>query len=90
MENIGPNVKKLIAIRMSTLAIKNGTPEPFKEGLLFLMDKHRFKQVSTEAVQWVKDAIAVVKTAPDNPYGDDDEAIAGEVLRLYEERKNKK
>jgi hypothetical protein len=34
----------------------------------------------------VEQAIAVVKTAPDNPFGDD-EAIAGEILRRVDEKK---
>jgi hypothetical protein len=40
-----------------------------------------------EAAGWVQGAIAVVKSAPDNHHGDDDEAIAGEILRRIDERK---
>ena len=37
-----------------------------------------------QATAWVEEVIAVVKTAPDSPYGEDDELIAGEILRQLE------
>jgi hypothetical protein len=37
--------------------------------------------VAAQATDWAKAAIAAVKESPDNPYGDDDEAIAGEIMR---------
>jgi hypothetical protein len=42
--------------------------------------------VAREATAWVEQALAAVKSARDNPYGDDDEAIAGEILRQVEAR----
>lgn len=80
----GPNVKKLIAHKMSIDAIPNGGG--LGDGLKFLMDKQRIIAGAKAATEWVNQAISVVKTAPDNPWGDDDEAIAGEILRQVKER----
>jgi hypothetical protein len=48
------------------------------------------KEPARDATAWVEQAIAVVKTAPDNPYGDDDEAIAGAILEGIEAKKREK
>lgn len=82
MKKQGPNVKKLIAHRMSTIMIPPGGG--FKDGVKALLDIDGLKKVGKEASAWVEEAIALVKQAPDNPYGDDDEAIAGEILRQVE------
>jgi hypothetical protein len=42
--------------------------------------------VAREATAWVEQALTAVKTAPDNPHGDTDEAIAEEILRGIEAR----
>jgi hypothetical protein len=77
----GPNVKRLIAIRIGNAAIPNGCENPMGEGLAFLVDRDRVTQAARAATRWVEEALAAVKSAPDNPYGDDDEVIAGELLR---------
>lgn len=82
----GPNVKKLIAHKMAIDAIPAGGG--FAAGLHFLSDKQRIIDGAKAATAWVEQAIATVKSAPDNPYGDD-EAIAGEILRQLEERNRK-
>jgi hypothetical protein len=50
---------------------------------------NRLTQVARESTGWVEQALAAVKSAPNNPFGDDDEAIAGEILGRLEERKLK-
>jgi hypothetical protein len=42
-------------------------------------------QYAREATAWVEEAIAVVRTAPDNPYATDEE-IAGAIPKGIEER----
>lgn len=37
--------------------------------------------IARVATEWVEAEIGAVKSAPNNPYGEDDEAIAGEILR---------
>ncbi len=42
---------------------------------------------SEQAMRWTQDKMAAVKTSPDNPYGDDEEAIAAAVLaKILSER----
>lgn len=84
---IGPNVKRLIIRKMSLLAIPIGSGDDgFSLGLEALTNRGKFTSIAAEASDWVRKAVAVMKTAPDNPYGDDDEAIAGAILKGIEER----
>ena len=84
---MGPNVKKLVTHKASLDAVPAGSG--LGGALSVLTTPGRLQQVLRDAAEWVNQAIAVVKTAPDNPYGNDDEAIAGEILRQLEERKRK-
>lgn len=68
-------------------AIPNGSG--LGAGLDFIKDRHKLKEGFVKATEWVKQAIALVKTSPDNPYTDD-EAIAGAILLGIEERRGKK
>lgn len=88
---IGPNVKRLIVRKMSLLAIPVGSgKDSFNLGVEVLTNRGKFASIAAEASDWVQKAIAVMKTAPDNPYGDDDEAIAGALLKGIEEREKSK
>lgn len=82
---MGPNVKKLICRKLSLIAIPPGGG--LANGIQFLMSKDNILAGAKEATQWVEQAIAVVKMTPDNPYGNDDEAIAGAILNGIEKRK---
>jgi hypothetical protein len=74
----GSNTRKLIAARIAFVAIPpNGS---FEDGMRFLQSPERIIRGAREAAVWAQVAIAAVKSAPDNPWGDDDEAIAGEIL----------
>jgi hypothetical protein len=85
---MGPNVKQLVAYKMSILAVpKDGG---MADATRLFTVRGRLAQVAREAEEWVSAAIAVVKTAPDNPYGDDSEAIAGEILRRIAARDAKR
>lgn len=55
------------------------------DGMGFLSSPERVGDAARQATEWVNDAIAVVKTAPDNPYGSDEE-IAGAILVRFETR----
>lgn len=84
---IGPNVRKLICHRMSSIIVPpNGGPKDVFEAIT---TPNRLTQVARESTEWVEQVFAAVKSAPNNPFGDDDEAIAGEILRRIEERKLK-
>lgn len=81
----GPNVRRLITYKMSGLAVPAGGG--LTDALALFTEPGRLGRVAREATAWVEEAIAVVKTAPDNPFGDDDEAIAGELLARLEAKK---
>lgn len=87
MAEIGPNVRRLIARKAALLAIPVGSgTSSFDKGLGVLLDRDKLTSTVNEASAWVQAAIDVMKTAPDNPYGDNDEAIAGAILKGIEER----
>jgi len=86
-QQIGPNVRRLIARKMALLAIPAGSgKDSFTKGLDVITNRGKFSSIASEASAWVQAVIATMKTAPDNPYGDDDEAIAGEILKEIEQR----
>lgn len=85
MSTQGPNVKRLICHKLSVDAVPAGGG--FASAIEFLSDQERIINGARAATDWVQTAIAAVKAAPGNPYGDDDEAIAGEILRQIDERK---
>ncbi len=78
-------VNRLIIRKISCDAIPPGGG--FADAIGFLTNKDAITETARRATQWVKDAIAAVKAAPDNPYGDDDEAIASSILAKLEEKK---
>lgn len=84
-QKIGPNVKRLIARKMSLLAIPAGSGKnSFAVGLEAISNRGKFASIAAQASDWVRQAIAVMKTAPDNPYATDEE-IAGAILQGTEE-----
>lgn len=76
----GPNVKKLIAHKISLDAIQAGGG--LADGIAFLTDPKRIVEVAKMATVWVNQAIAVVRTAAEpNPWKTaSDEEIAAELL----------
>lgn len=86
----GPNVKKLIIRKMVLDAIPPSTPDGkgFETGIQFLLNKDRVLKTAKEATAWVEQALAAVKAAKNNPYGDDDELIAGAILKKIEEKEH--
>jgi hypothetical protein len=74
----GPNVRKLIAHKMSLLMVPKGAG--LAGALKSMVTPGAIGNFAREATQWVETALAAVKAAPGNPYGDDDEAIAVEIL----------
>lgn len=83
----GPNVKRLIAHKMALLLVPKGGG--LTGAIQELVTPGNIGKRAQEATAWVTEAIAAVKDAPNNPYGDDDEAIAGEILRLIDERRGR-
>lgn len=86
---IGPNVKKLMAIKVAKEAIPSGGN--FVDGVNFLVDKERVIRTMRDSYTWVLEAIQLVRNACEpNPYKDaDDETIANVILKQIEERKSR-
>ena len=82
---LGPNVKRLAARFAAVEAVPPGGGMP--AALTFLTEPTRFKLGIKRAVQNALAAVDAVKTAHDNPYGSDDEVIAGAILRKIDQAK---
>ena len=82
---MGPNVKKLIVRKMAAdmTAPGSGMPEVIKA-----LTDGKLGERARKATRWVEAALAAVKSARDNPYGNDDESIAAEILRRIEKTKS--
>jgi hypothetical protein len=85
MSNYGPNVTKLITQFIAREAVPPGGG--LVSGLKFFQDKEYRKQVLKKAEADALTAIKAIQSAPDNPYGDDPEVIAGALLEKIRERK---
>lgn len=57
------------------------------DALKYFQDREHRKRVTDAAEKKAIAAIELVKTAPDNPFGDDDERIAQALLSLDEKRR---
>jgi hypothetical protein len=72
---LGPNAKKLLTHFAARIAIPPGG------GLAAGIEAmSRLGDVTREALAQMDQAIAAVRAAPDNPYGADEETIAGAIL----------
>lgn len=84
MSKYGPSVTKLI-LKLSVFeAIPPGGG--FADGVKFFTDSDHRKQVMERSEAKALKAIDLIKSAPDNPHGDDDEAIAEMILVDVEKR----
>jgi hypothetical protein len=89
---MGPNVRKLWASFVAVTAIPPSVKDghglqagvDFINGLRKGGPSHALVQKATEQTEA---ALAAVKAAPGNPYGNDDEAIAGAILEAVEKKK---
>ena len=80
------NVTKLITKFISREAIPAGGG--IASAVEFFKNPERRKQVLEAAEAKAIQAIELIKTAPDNPFGNDDELIAGELLKKIAEAEN--
>lgn len=81
----GPNVTKLIMKFCARNVVPPGGG--FVGVFDFITNPEKRLRVLARAEGEAISAIALIKAAPDNPYGDDDEKIAGVLLAGIEERK---
>lgn len=81
---LGPNMKRLLAVKVSRDAIPSGGG--FADGLSLFLEPGKLAAVSRNALAWIDEAISAVKAAPDNPYGDNEETIAAAILEKLDIR----
>jgi len=79
MSAYGPNVTKLITKFIARAAIPPGGG--FADGVEFFRNPERRKQALAQAEADALKAIGLIKAAPDNPVGEDDEEVAGWLLK---------
>lgn len=84
MSNYGPNVTKLITKFIAREAVPPGGG--LASALEFFSNPEQRKQVLDSAEAKAIQAIQAIKSAPDNPFGNDDERIASELLAKIQER----
>lgn len=86
MNPLGPKARKLWALKMARDAVPPGGG--MANAIAFLTSAALGPR-AREAEAWVREALAAVRAAADpNPWREaDDEAIAGELLRMIEEER---
>lgn len=84
MSKYGPNVTKLITRFIAREAVPPGGG--LASAVDFFNNAELRKNVLESAEAKAIRAIQVIKSAPDNPFGDDDERIASELLSQIQKR----
>ncbi len=82
---MGDNVKRLMLEFASADAIHSGHESAFINVLNVLQDSTKLRALFREAIQKVDLALEAIKSAPDNPYGMDDETICAVILEKIKE-----
>lgn len=77
---IGPNMMRLVIMKMSCEAIPSGSKDPLASAIEFLSNRESISAATKAASVWAHEAVSLVKTCPDSPYGKDDESIAAAIL----------
>jgi hypothetical protein len=80
----GPNLARLITKFIAREAIPPGGG--LADGIEFFTNPERRKQVLAKAEADALAAIRLIKAAPDNPFGDDDEEVAGMLVEKIKEK----
>lgn len=75
---LGPNMKRLMAYRVAREAIPPGGG--MASAIQSIVTPGRLSELSRNALAWCDEAINAMRSAPDNPYGDDEETIAGAIV----------
>jgi hypothetical protein len=81
----GPNVTKLITKFIAREAIPPGGG--LANGIEFFTNPEKRKEILAKAERNAMECIRIIKSAPDNPYGDNDEVIAGIILKKIEQKR---
>lgn len=85
-QKMGTYVKRLVCEYAAVLAVPPGGG--MEAAIRTMTTPGKLQANLREAAEWVKTKLAEVKAAPDNTFGDDDEAIAKHILDKIQVRKN--
>jgi hypothetical protein len=80
----GPKFMEVVCYKVARDAIPEGGG--LADGVALFAEPNRLQQHMKSAIAWVEEAIRVMRTAPDNPWGDDEEILAGAILDEIERR----
>ena len=83
--HIGPNLKKLMIHFMAVDAVPAGGG--LQSAVDLIMSPNGLRDSAMRSLTKALAAIDAMRAAPDNPYGNDEETIAGEFVKQIEERK---
>lgn len=83
--HIGPNLKKLMIHFMAVDAVPVGGS--LQSAVDLIMSPNGLRDSAIRSLTKALAAIGAMRAAPDNPYGNDEEVIAGEFVKQIEERK---
>ena len=75
---LGPNMQSLLCRKAALDAIPSGGG--IAAGIEAITTPGKLAQLYRDALEWCDQAVAVMKSAPDNPCGNDEESIAGAIL----------
>lgn len=76
----GRNASRLIAERIAVTLVPPGSPRP-RELAVRNFTKENIKRAAKEAYQWLDGALALLRSCKGNPYGGDEEALCGAILK---------
>lgn len=81
-----PNIRRLLAefTTAESLPKSNAT---LADAIASLSSKEKILENSRKGLARLNEALLAIKSAPDNPYGEDDEEIAGVILKAIEEKR---
>lgn len=85
---LGTNMKRLMSYFIARLAIPPGGG--MAAGITLFTEPGKYEAVARQALEQVDIAITAMRAAPDNPYGDDEEVIAGAIVAEIEKAQHER
>lgn len=89
---LGPNMLRLMSYKVARDLHPPGSGGigAAMNNLRDALVSDRMADINRQALEWCDQAIEVMRSAPDNPYGDDEETIAGAIVAELEKPRSKR
>lgn len=78
MRKLGPNMKRLLSFWVSRLAVPPGAG--MSAAISTFTTPGKLADLTRQALSEIDVALTAMRAAPDNPYGNDEEVIAGAIV----------